>query len=497
MLGLDTRLTDELNYYVKEIEKVARQSGLEPCTTIFELVDYKQLNEIAAYMGFPTRYPHWRFGMEYEKLAKSYTYGLAIIYEMVINNDPCYAYLLRANDLVYQKTVIAHVFAHCDFFMKNFWFSKSNRKMLNNMANHGTVVRSLINELGHDQVEAFIDCCLSVENLIDIHAPFKEKKKFDREHEDIINTDRLKLQAKSYMDAYINPQDYLNAQRKILEAKQTQDSVLNAETDEQDVLNFLLLHAPLKNWEWQILNIIRSEAYYFAPQAQTKILNEGWATYWHSKIMTDLYPLSAAEIVDYCDHYAGIVASSPTQINPYKIGIELLRYCEQRWDKGKFGISYLECEDFSERQNWDKQALKGRDKLFEVRSIHNDVTFIDAFLDEDFCHQHKMFLYDYDPESKAYKINTRDFKAIKRSLLDQLTNIGNPVIVVKDGNYNNRQELLLQHKFTGQALHHGYTLETLQNLYRMWKRPVLIETADDDGRKRIRYDGSSHRVEKL
>lgn len=497
MLGLDTKLTDELNYYVKEIEQVARQSGLQPCTTIFELVDYKQLNEIAAYMGFPTRYPHWRFGMEYEKLAKSYTYGLSVIYEMVINNDPCYAYLLRANDLVYQKTVIAHVFAHCDFFMKNFWFSKTNRKMLNNMANHGTVVRSLINDLGHDKIEEFIDCCLSVENLIDIHAPFKEKKKFDREHVDTINTDKLKLQAKSYMDAYINPKDYINAKRKILEDSHNKDSVLNAETDEQDVLNFLLLHAPLKNWEWQILNIIRSEAYYFAPQAQTKILNEGWATYWHSKIMTDLYPLSAAEIVDYCDHYAGIVASSPTQINPYKVGIELLRYCEKRWDQGKFGINYLECEDFGERQNWDKQTLKGRDKLFEVRSIHNDVTFIDAFLDEDFCHQHKMFLYDYDHERKTYKIGSRDFKAIKRSLLDQLTNIGNPVILVKDGNFHNRQELLLQHKFTGQTLHHSFTLETLKNLYRLWKRPVLIETADNDGKKRIRYDGSSHRVEKI
>src|SRR6202008_612159 len=158
--------------YVKiqeEIEKYAKDYGLDFFETIFEMVDYDSMNSIAAYGGFPTRYPHWKFGMEYEQLSKSYAYGLSKIYEMVINNDPCYAYLLECNELVDQKIVMAHVYGHCDFFKNNIWFSKTNREMMDAMANHGTKVRKYIDKFGLDAVESFIDVCLSIDDLIDHH----------------------------------------------------------------------------------------------------------------------------------------------------------------------------------------------------------------------------------------------------------------------------------------------------------------------------------------
>src|SRR5687768_1647857 len=145
-------LTPELAEWARKITAFAKTYGLDFWEICFELLDYDEINEVASYGGFPTRYPHWRFGMEYEQLSKSYTYGLSIIYEMVINNDPCYAYLLRANNLVDQKTVIAHVYGHCDFFKNNFWFSKTNRKMLDSMANHATAIREFIEDVGHDEV---------------------------------------------------------------------------------------------------------------------------------------------------------------------------------------------------------------------------------------------------------------------------------------------------------------------------------------------------------
>src|SRR6266852_6700570 len=114
--------------------------------------------------------------MEYERLNKSYAYGLHKIYEMVINNDPCYAYLLEDNHLVDQKIVMAHVYRHCDFFKNNIWFSKTNRKMMDNMANHATKVRKYIDKYGLDRVEAFIDICLSLDDLIDHHSVFIERK---------------------------------------------------------------------------------------------------------------------------------------------------------------------------------------------------------------------------------------------------------------------------------------------------------------------------------
>jgi stage V sporulation protein R len=161
------------------IEGYARGYGLDFYPTIFELVDSDQLNAVAAYGGFPTRYPHWRFGMEYEQLSKGYTYGLQKIYELVINNNPCYAYLMRCNGLVDQKLVMAHVYGHCDFFKNNHWFSQTDRKMMDEMANHGNRVRRYMDRFGVEEVETFVDACLSIEDLIDIHSPFV--KRFDQQ----------------------------------------------------------------------------------------------------------------------------------------------------------------------------------------------------------------------------------------------------------------------------------------------------------------------------
>ncbi len=499
-MSYNTQLTPELQEIVHSIRETSQTAGLDFFDTIFELVDYKQLNEIAAYGGFPTRYPHWRFGMDYERLAKSYTYGLSVIYEMVINNDPCYAYLLRANNLVSQKTVIAHVFGHCDFFKNNYWFSKTNRKMLDQMANHASIVRRYIEDVGHDEVEAFIDCCLSLENLIDIFRPFNTPTKQEEpaDEDEIYRQEPVKkIQAsKKYMDSYVNPKEFLEEQARKQE-EQVKRKRSFPEQPERDVLRFLMDHAPISSWERRVLGIIRDESYYFAPQGQTKILNEGWASYWHSKMMTVLHPLSDSEIIDYCDQHAGVVAAAPGQLNPYKLGIELLRHIESRWNKGQFGLDYVNCDDPKKRQEWDTQAGLGKEKIFEVRRIHNDITFIDSFLDEDFCHEHKLFIYDYDRRNNRYVISGRDFNEIKQQLLRQLTNFGQPIISVKDGNFKNRGELLLTHTHEGVDLKHDFTLECLKNLTRIWQRPVHIETIIEDVPRRVSFDGSSHSVEKI
>src|SRR5215213_9088495 len=156
----------------QQMEGYARNHGLDFFPTIFELVEPDQLNAIAAYGGFPTRYPHWRFGMEYERLQKGYSYGLQKIYELVINNDPCYAYLLASNGITDHKLVMAHVYGHCDFFKNNHYFSATNRRMIDEMANHGNRIRDYIDRFGVEEVETFIDACLSIEDLIDIHSPF-------------------------------------------------------------------------------------------------------------------------------------------------------------------------------------------------------------------------------------------------------------------------------------------------------------------------------------
>src|SRR5712671_240400 len=138
---------------------------------------------------------------------------------------------------------------------------------------------------------------------------------------------------------------------------------------EKDVLLFLIEHAPMKAWQRDILSIVRDEAYYFMPQAQTKIINEGWASYWHSTMMTQKV-LQPSEVIDYADHHSGTMATSGRRLNPYKLGIELLRDIEHRWNTGRFGKEYDDCDDLDKRRSWNQQLGLGRQKIFEVRRIH-------------------------------------------------------------------------------------------------------------------------------
>jgi stage V sporulation protein R len=483
------------------IEGYARDYGLDFYPTVFELIDADQLNAVAAYGGFPTRYPHWRFGMEYEQLAKGYHYGLQKIYELVINNNPCYAYLMRSNGLVDQKLVMAHVYGHCDFFKNNYWFSQTDRKMMDEMANHGNRIRRYMDRFGVEEVETFIDACLSIEDLIDIHSPFvkrfedRSRYEFDKgaDHEEEAPA-AGRFQSKHYMESFINPPHVLSAEVERLKAERNRQSHFPSQPV-RDVMLFVLENAPLKAWQLDVLSIIRDESYYFAPQAQTKIMNEGWASYWHSTIMTR-QGLEAADVVNYCDHHSGTLASSPSKLNPYKLGIELFRDIEDRWNKGRFGKEYDDCDDMTAKLHWDTHAGLGRQKIFEVRKIHNDLTFIDEFLTLEFCRQYKLFSFGYNPSNDAYEIESREFPKIKQQLLFSLTNRGRPLIAVRDGNYRNRGELFLEHEFGGVELKMDYAQDTLVNLERLWGRPVHIQTALDGAATILSFDGKEHKIEK-
>jgi stage V sporulation protein R len=487
MAGLPAYLHD----IQREVEGHARAYGLDFWEVSFEVLDYKRMQEVAAYGGFPVRYPHWRFGMDFEHLTKSHVYGLSHIYEMVINNNPAYAYLLEGNSLVDQKMVIAHVLGHVDFFKNNYFFSKTNRKMIDTMANHATRVRRHIERLGVEKVEGLVDACLCLENLIDPMSPFIVRRPPDRPEEKEEPAPEIpRLRAKHYMESFINPPAYIEEKRRALEKERDRPKKFPREP-ERDVLAFLVQNAPLENWERDVLEIVRDEAYYFAPQRQTKILNEGWASYWHSKIMTEK-ALKPAEIIDYADHNAGVLATAPGQFNPYKVGIELLRHIEDRWDKGRFGKEWNECDDYEARRTWDKRLGLGRQKIFEVRKLYNDVTFIDEFFTEDFCREGSFFSFSLNERTGNYEIDSREFRKIKNKVLYQLTNFGEPFIAIEDANHENRGELLLRHRHEGVDLHEENAKATLAALERIWRRPVNIHTVSDGKPQLLRFDGKDH-----
>lgn len=484
-------LPPELVDLQQQVESHARDYGLDMFECFYEVLDYDEVNMVASYGGFPVRYPHWKWGMEYERLSRSYEYGLHKIYEMVINNDPCYAYLLESNAHVDQKLVMCHVSGHNDFFKNNFAFQHTNRKMIDEMANHASRIRRYMDWYGVDEVEKFIDQCLSIDNLIDYHSPYIKRKR-DRSLEDDempvgATTPGLIPTDKEYMERYINPDDYVVAQKNKAKEQDHKTKKFPPEP-ERDVMGFLMTHAPLTRWQRDIMDMLREEAYYFAPQGMTKIMNEGWASYWHAKIMTEKV-MDSSEVIDFADKHSGVMATSPRSLNPYKLGLELYRDIEDRWNKGRFGKEWDECEDMAERRLWDKQLGLGREKLFQVRKIYSDVTFIDEFFTIDFCRRQGFFSYEYDKKKKQFLVDSREFAQVKQKILFSLTNFGQPTIRVLDANYENRSELLLEHVHSGIDLDAGYAQATLRNLHALWSRPVHIATQHDSKSVLFSFDG--------
>ena len=747
-------------------------------------------------------------------------------------------------------TLAAGLVVHnCDFFKNNMWFAKTDRKMMDHTANHATRIWRIIDRIGMEEVEEFIDVCLSLENLIDRHAPYYEKAVSEDKQEDKedIEVDMRRPQVaklrvtRNYMDSFINPPDVLKTEAEERSQELREKVVRFPAEPQRDVLLFLLENAPLERWQQEILHIIRKEAYYFAPQGMTKVMNEGWAcvvagsllytehgllpieeiveqrtalqvsdgtelrqiydwakfenretiwirtkrglelegslthrlmlpdgswrrldelevgdtlilgapdnlwpkeyvqldwqpqhrltlqniadqvgvdiesvmryrsgvggvhneklaqpvaeyeaqlamsvmqnkpqpigvprvvdedlaaflgymiadshiseglktgaaarikevpevilrspksvvasflrayfdcdayagqqgvilstasealgktvqllllnfgilssrraqkdgcwhvhvtgksakiyqkeigfavhskqealkqyiedakwfkrevwednivaierrwadvydisveqthryaaqgfinhnSYWHSTIMTKTGVMTDAEVIDYADHHSGTVAMSPQRINPYKIGLELFRDIEERWDKGRFGKEWEECDDARLRHEWDKKTGLGRQKIFDIRRVYNDVGFIDTFFTEDFCNRNQLFTFNYNERTGRYEIDSRQFQEIKTKLLFSLTNFGQPIIQVQDANYENRGELLLEHRYEGVELKLDEARDTLKNMYKIWKRPIYIKTIIDDSPRLLSFNGKEHATRRI
>lgn len=487
-------LTPELKEYAEYIIQEAKAYGLTFYPLEFILLSPAEMSRVAAYGGFPNRMSHWSFGLEYNNIHKGYSYGASKIYELVINNDPVYAYLLTSNNLTIQKLVMCHVCGHADFFFNNLYFPETNRKMLDQMANNASRVQRIIKTVGESKVEDFMDVCFSLRNLIDPFSMFfKREEKKDKEGEDSYSSEKSqvhRLPAKPYMDNFINTKEFLAEQKKQIE-KESKAKKKFPNRPEQDILKFLMTHAPLERWQKDILGMVREESYYFAPQRMTKIANEGWGSFIHSKLMVEKVATDC-DIIDYCDVNAGVLYTPEGGFNPYKIGLSIFQDIEDRWNKGKFGLEWERCDDLQLKAKWDRKLNLGKEKVFQVRKVYNDIELIDEFLTPEFCKENNLFVYR-NVEGVGFLEWSREFAEIKKHLLRQLTNGGEPIIRVIDGNYQNTGNLLLEHEFDGRELDEKTAQATLENIQKLWGRPVGIKTLNkEEGKVIWMYDGKTH-----
>jgi len=466
----------ELEELRKEARKLVEAAGLDPWPVIFGVVDHDQLNEYSAYDGFPERFPHWSFGMSYDYFRKRSAYAGWWTYEIVINTNPAIAYLRESNTPIENKGVMIHVYAHVDFFKNNYWFSKTSKDMIKVMRIHAERVEEYMERYGIEKVESFIDKALSLQYEIDQYAPFmKRAPKALEEDEHDREPPRIPVK-RDYMDRFLNPPKWLEERRAKLRealerARQPRDETELLKPD-KDVLGFIMKHGRLETWQRDILAMIREESYYFVPQIQTKIMNEGWSMYWQSRLMREF--AQPNEFIDHADMMSKVLAGGA--LNPYALGKLIWEDIKERWDKGRFGREWELCKDPEKKRRWDTKANLGTEKIFEVRRTYNDVMFLSEFFTPELFEKLKLFAYEYIPETGAYHITSRDFEDVKKKLLLYHTNLGRPTIKVATGNYGNKGELLLLHFYNGVGLHLEDAKAVLKNIYAMWGRPVNLKT---------------------
>ena len=482
---VNEKTTPELEKWREIIWDVAQKEKLDPFETQFWMMKRDTLLQTAARTGFPIRYRHWSFGQAYQESLLPQKHGLANLYELVINNDPCYAYLLEENPLYAQKVVIAHVMGHSDFFKNNYLFNGTNRQMLNRMADHAGSIQKILDtkKVSFEEMERFIDRVHSIQWLIDLDNNAPRKLNIDAiidKEIDKVPDDWGKVDASgfpSHMQKRINDHERVTNEQE-QEEKRREDALkkIPAQPD-RDIIAFIIENSHnLKPWQRHVLSLLREESYYFAPQLQTKIMNEGWASYWHTRLMKQPEIMDQENTSNIGRMFGNVTALSPHSLNPYALGLEMFLDIEDKWNKGQHGQEWDDIAGMEEKKNYDNKSMKGLEKIFDVRRTYKDAEFIRTFFTEDVAQKLKM--YTWDPEYKnspELVISSRVFNEIKSRLLEMLENGGQPLIRVVDGNFENKGELRLEHVYSYE-LKQDYAELTLSNIKALWGRPVHLDT---------------------
>jgi stage V sporulation protein R len=615
------RAAARLEEPVREAGRLARKLGLDPYRVNYWVVTNDEMNGLIAYDGFQTRYPHWRWGMKYDRQRKQSQFGLGKAFEIVNNDDPANAFLQESNSLADQKAVITHVEAHADFFANNEWFGlfvdghdraepsagtrvdrdeddEDDRPTGPNAAamleRHAETIGGYMAdpEIGRETVERFVDTVSTLTDTIDQHSAYAETVEASEEldPEDL----RERLDAMD-LSPDVRGQVF---DEEWLEERAEAEAEARLDEPRRDVLAYLREHGmcydeetdravEMEDWQRETLEVLRREAYYFAGQRVTKVMNEGWAAYWESLMMGEERFAGTDEFLTYADHQARVLGSPG--LNPYKLGKELWEYVENTTNRrevierllrveGVTPRNFHDAVDFDEvarllephpavagagpdvldelaemaaggdprvdpegvdraqsgavdpeKYPWELLTYEGLaerhfslakpqyrgflrrvsrerlaetarylfddaryetveeavadvdrgagwDRMREVRESHNDVTFVDAFLTEEFVRDNHYFTYEFAHSSGDYRVTSAEYEDVKKKLLLRFTNFGKPTVNVYDGNFDNRGELLLGHEYNGVTLDVEQAKGVLERTYELWGRPVNLAT---------------------
>jgi stage V sporulation protein R len=463
----------QLEFSLAEITEIAKGFGLDFYPMRYEICPAEIIYTFGAY-GMPTRYSHWSFGKNFHRMKTQYDLGLSKIYELVINSDPCYAFLLDGNSLIQNKLIVAHVLAHCDFFKNNARFSKTNRNMVESMSATAERVRQYELEYGTEAVEQFIDAVLAIQEHVDpiLNMPYRQAQK--RQGNSKPSAAPLRTEHKTgYEDLWD-----IDGRNDVVPEKNEPKKF--PPHPEKDILLFIEEYAPyMEEWQRDILTMLRDEMLYFWPQMETKIMNEGWASYWHQRILREL-DLTEEETIEYSKLNSSVVQPSRQSLNPYYLGLKIFEDIEKHWDN----------PTPEEKKRHGRQSSEGRRKIFEVREYESDTSFIRNYLNKDLVDD--LDLYIFEKKGPEWKITDKSWEHIRDQLVYSRVNGGFPYLVVDDGDYQRNGELYLSHAFEGMELDLKYIEKTLPYVYQLWGKPIHLQTMVEDKPVLFTFDGKKH-----
>ncbi len=456
-----------LQYAIAEITEIATGFGLDFYPMRYEICPAEIIYTFGAY-GMPTRFSHWSFGKQFFRMKLQYDLGLSKIYELVINSDPCYAFLLDTNSLIQNKLIVAHVLAHCDFFKNNIRFSNTKRDMVESMSATAERVKAYEHKYGKEEIETFLDAVLAIQEHID---PSLMRPKLAWSIDDLEEEEVEKKKASQYDDLW-----NLDNRNKKQERSNVRKKKKIPPQPEKDLLLFIEEYSrELEDWQRDILTMMREEMLYFWPQLETKIMNEGWASFWHQRILREM-DLTSDEAIEFAKLNAGVVQPSKTSINPYYLGIKMFEDIEERYNNPT-----------EEMKRRGVKPGSGRDKIFEVREIEWDVSFLRNYLNKDLVMREDMYLFQR--QGKEYKVIDKEWEHVRDQLVNMRTNGGFPYLVVEDGDYLKNGELYIKHSYEGIELDLKYLEKVLPYLHQLWGRTVHMESIVESKGVVFSYDG--------
>jgi len=446
----------DLEYWDARIREKVLEFGLDCYQQEFELCDHTQMLGYMAYSGMPSHYPHWSYGKAYEKLKTLYDHGVSgLPYEMVINSSPALGYLMRDNTLCLQILTIAHVYGHNDFFKRNFTFQSTRAEFtIGTFKSHAARVRSYVEDpsIGYEKVEAVLDAAHSLSLQCRRNLAIRKLSPA---------AERSRL-----IEAAERPPDpfrkiHRREEHAEVDVKRTPPS------PEADLLLFIRdNNLFLTNWERDLLTIVHEEAQYFIPQIETKIMNEGWASFWHKRILDSL-ALPQALHLEFLVRHNQVVRPVPGGLNPYHLGLRMWEDIERCGDDPT--------PDERERVPAGKT---GRDLLFETREVDRDVSFLRRWLSEPLMRE--LDLIRVEPRGDDLVISDVSdedgWRTVKEFLLKSVGMGSIPVILVEDADFGGSHTLLLSHAHDGRDLQLENAERTLAYVHRLWGREVVLET---------------------